>query len=237
MSSQQSLIRRVTPRLVKNIVKSAVFRARYGFPQPPLWSDLSGYERLLDITIQERLYEIEGDFVEIGAFLGGGTYKLSMLLQSRAPDKRLYSIDIFDPTSDLSRSECGHTMADAYVAHLEGKTQREAYDSVTRDCRNVVTLAQDSRSVNIPSQAVAFAYIDGNHSSEYVRNDFYLVWPKLSPGGVIAFDDYESDLPQVTQTIHVLIGENAGQIKKVWRTGVKTIAVKKQTQQEASTAR
>ncbi len=231
MGTRQSLIRRVTPVWIKSAVKPVWFRVRYGFAPPPVWSDLSGYERLLDIVIEERLCEIEGDFVEIGAFLGGGTYKLSRLLGSLAPDKRLYSIDVFDPNADLTLSDCGHTMADAYNRQLKGRTQRDVYDSIVRGCTNVITLAQDSKSVDIPSDSIAFAYIDGNHSADYVRSDFYLVWHKLSPGGVVAFDDYASDISHLTQTIHALIGENAGQIERIWRTGIKTMALKRSLQE------
>lgn len=132
MCSDGSLLKRITPNPIKRLLKPVAFRLRYGFPSPPLWSDTSGYDCLLDIVIHEKLYEVSGDFVEIGAFLGGGHLQI------------------------------------VNAASLVGARQ--------------------------------------------------------------ALDDYGRDLPQVTEAIHTLIGENAGEIQNVWRTGLKTIAIKKKPQ-------
>lgn len=36
---------------------------------------------------------------------------------------------------------------------------------------------------------IDFCFIDANHHYDYVKNDFYKVWPKISPGGLVVFHD------------------------------------------------
>jgi len=220
-------IKKIIPVRLRQIIKNFFFIRKYGFAPPPLFMDISGYELLLDTIIQQKLYQLEGDFIEIGAFLGGGTYKLSKLLEKLRVNKKIYAIDIFNPEFDKTICTRGEAMSELYKRILEGKDQYEIYKEVTKNCRNVVTLIGDSKKITIPCRKIAFAYIDGNHSPEYVRNDFYLVWSKLVSSGIVAFDDYGYDLPQVTKTVNQLIDEQSDKIFKVWTGGLKTIFIQK----------
>ena len=53
------------------------------------------------------------------------------------------------------------------------------------------------------------------NSSDYVRNDFHLVWDKTVSGGIVGFHDYGGDLPQTTRTIDELIEVNRHSIEHV----------------------
>lgn len=221
-------LKKLIPAVVKKYIRIFLFVKKYGFYPPPVWSDMTGYEILLDAIVQNKVYALDGDFVEVGAFLGGGTYKLSQLLKKLAPEKKIYTIDIFDPNSDKSMCTRGVTMTDLYQGVLQGKDQYEAYKQVTKNCNNVITIKKDSQEANLPCQNICFAYIDGNHNPEYVRSDFFLVWDKLVPNGMVVFDDYGFDLPQVTKTIHDLISENRNKVKRIWTSGLKTILIQKE---------
>ncbi len=223
-----SYIKKVIPLSFKQLVKKYLFIKKYGFSPPPPFSDMSGYELLLDTILYQKIYQLEGDFVEIGVFLGGGTYKLSKLLEKLASEKRIYAIDIFDPNFDKSACTRGLSMSDLYERILGDRNQHEIYKAITKNCDNIITIAKDSMKVSLPCQNISFAYIDGNHSPQYVRNDFYLVWNKLVSNGIIAFDDYGFDLPQVTKTIHELISENREEIKRIFTSGLKTIFIQKE---------
>lgn len=221
-------IGKVVPRRARETFWETAFRARWGFPSPPLWSDWSGYSRLLVELERNRIADVPGDVVEIGVLLGGGTYKLCKYLEREAPGKQVYAIDIFDPSFDSTTCAEGATMAELYQAALadgsvQGRTQREIFDHITADCHNLAVLAEDSATVQIPAERIAFAYIDGNHSAEYVRSDFELIWSKLSPGGIVSFDDYGSNIPEVTRTLHEIIGEHAGELVRTWTVAPKTL--------------
>jgi len=114
-----------------------------------------------------------------------------------------------------------------YKKSLKGKNQLDIYNEITKNCNNLITLIGDTKKIKLPANEISFAYIDGNHSSEYVNNDFILVWNKVSPGGVISFDDYGYDLPGVTREINKLIANNHTSIDKIWTKGKKTIFIQK----------
>jgi hypothetical protein len=100
-----------------------------------------------------------------------------------------------------------------------GRSQLEIFKAVTQDCENIVVVKGDSKSISLPANRVSFGFIDGNHSPPYVRNDFHLIWEKLSPKGVIGFDDYGDDLPQVTSTIDGLMEQYSEEIAQTWTKG------------------
>ena len=206
----------VLPAAAHERLRIALFRARWGFHPPPAWSDWSSYERFMALAERHGLHTVPGDVVEIGVLLGGGTYKLCHWFARHAPDKRVVAVDIFDPSFDPTRCTDGRTMAGLYREALAGRDQRAVFDEVTASCTNLTVIAGDSAAVELPCERIAFAYVDGNHSAPYVRSDFELIWERVSPGGVVAFDDYGGNLPEVTRTLHGLIGERAGEIARVW---------------------
>jgi hypothetical protein len=177
-------------------------------------NDFVGYEVLIDFMKERALHELEGDIIEIGAFLGGGTAKLARFAQNYG--KKVFAIDIFDPRCDSTRDSGGTRMCDIYEAFLQGRSQLEVYRETTRGFDNIITLDQDSREVEFPrEQRFIFGFIDGNHQPEYVRNDFYLVWRNLVPGGSVGFHDYGFDMPEVTEALVGLLGEHKDEISEV----------------------
>jgi hypothetical protein len=177
-------------------------------------TDFVGYEALIDFMRDRALHELDGDLVEIGAFMGGGTAKLAKFAGEHG--RKVYAIDVFDPGRDTSRDTSGARMCDVYEAFLQGRSQLEVYREATQGLDNVVTIDKDSRDVLFPEgRKFVFGFIDGNHQPEYVRNDFHMVWGCLVPGGVIGFHDYGSDLPEVTRTIDELLDEHLGEISDV----------------------
>lgn len=209
------------------IIYPLSFRLKYGFWPPPLGTDLSGYEVILDLIRDLRLYELEGDLLEIGTFLGGGAYKLSKYLERVAPMKKLYVVDIFDPSFDWTENTEGKSMAEIYLSHLRGLSQEEIFKKIIKGCSNIVIIKSDSKQAHIPADKLCFAFIDGCHDPSYVENDFYLAWTRLISGGVVGFDDYGYDLPQVTKTIDLLISRHEKEILKIWKAGKKLIFIQR----------
>lgn len=217
----RQLIQRKTPApLLEFSVKLRdTVRSKQIAPPPAETStDLVGYETLVEFIQSNNVLSADGDFVEIGTFLGGGAYKLSKFLQNSKSSKQLYVLDIFDPGFDATTNLGGNSMASLYSNVLKsyrGKTQWQIFSEVTRDCKNIIVIKADSKKTQIPSKSLCFCFIDGNHDPEYVQNDFYLIWNKLSAGGTVAFHDYEWDLPQTTAKINELINRHASEIDRV----------------------
>jgi SAM-dependent methyltransferase len=166
--------------------------------------DFVGYEVLTAYITDHRLYSLEGDFIEVGAFVGGGTQKLAAL--AKRYNKKVFVIDIFDPQADDTAIIDSVRMNDIYLAFLEGRSQYIEFCNNTRGFDNIVTIKQDSKLVKFKSnQRFSFGFVDGNHHPDYVTNDFLLVWKHLIPGGVLALHDYRSGLPKVTNAIDSLL--------------------------------
>ena len=198
------------------MLKRRAFRRRWGFESPPEWADWVGYEILLGEIDRLGLAQVEGDVLEIGALLGGGTAKLCNWFARSSPEKRVITVDVFDPGFDPTTTVEGWAMGDLYSNALGGRTQREIFDEVTDGCENLVVVAGDSTKAEIPTERLAFAFVDGSHVADDVKADFETVWQRLAPGGVAAFHDYGGDLPGVTHTLHERIGAHAAEIARIW---------------------
>jgi SAM-dependent methyltransferase len=197
-------------------VDAARFRRRWGFHPPPKWSDWVGYETLLEEIERNRIDSVDGDALEIGALLGGGTVKLCGWFARHAAGKRVIAVDVFDPSFDPTTTAEGWPMGTLYAKSLNGRNQRELFDEVTRGSANLVVVTGDSTSVDFGTERLAFAFVDGSHVAEDVRSDFERVWERLAPGGIAAFHDYGGNLPGVTRTLHSCIGQHADEIVRVW---------------------
>ncbi len=195
---------------------AARFRRRWGFSPPPPWADSVGYEVLLEEIERHRLDRVEGDALEIGVLLGGGTAKLCGWFARNAPGKRVVAVDVFDPDFDPTATVQGWTMRELYAHRLGDRNQRAVFDEVTSGCGNLTVLAGDSTSTPVPVDRLAFAFVDGSHVPADVRSDFELVWERLAPGGVAAFHDYGADLPGVTDTLDECVHARTDQIDQVW---------------------
>lgn len=182
---------------------------------PPPGTDLVGYDILLDWIRKRQIDKLDGDVVEIGSFLGGGTVKLARFFGRHS--KKVYAVDIFDPSFDHTINVDGDSMSSLYSNVLGGRTQEEVFRKVIRKYTNIVVIKEDSREVMLPCGKICFSFIDGCHDPDYVRNDFYLVWDKTVAGGVVGFHDYGGDLPQTTIAIDELIEANQDSIKQVFQ--------------------
>ena len=174
--------------------------------------DFVGYENLIKFMEDHSLFSLEGDIVEIGAFMGGGTVKLAEFGQKHG--KTVHVVDIFEPNLDQTVSTSGMTACTVYEAFLEGRSMWEVYQEATRNFSNVVTIREDSKKVTFDeSQKFIFGFIDGCHEETYVTSDFHLVWPHIVSGGALGFHDYEyDDWPEVTQAVKKILAKHRGEI-------------------------
>jgi SAM-dependent methyltransferase len=178
--------------------------------------DFVGYEVLIDLIKQRAIYKLEGDIIEIGAYMGRGTAKLAKF--ARRYGKKVYAVDVFDPSLDRTVSKSGIKAGDVYEAFLKGRPMLEAYRESTRGFDNIVTIREDSKKVSFPQeQRFIFGFIDGCHQQAYVENDFHVIWSHLVSGGAVGFHDYKyDDWPEVTKAADKLIREHKREISAVY---------------------
>jgi SAM-dependent methyltransferase len=178
--------------------------------------DFVGYEILIDFIEQQALYELEGDIVEIGAYMGRGTAKLARFAQTYG--KKVYAIDVFDASLDKTVSKSGIKAGEVYEAFLQGRSMLETYQESIRGFDNTVTIRENSRKVSFPQERrFIFGFIDGCHQQAYVENDFNVIWPHLVSGGALGFHDYRfDDWPEVTKAVEKLIREHRREISEAY---------------------
>jgi hypothetical protein len=178
--------------------------------------DFVGYEVLIDFIRRRGLHKLEGDIIEIGAYMGRGTVKLAKF--ARRCGKKVYAIDVFDPGQDGTLSKSGIKAGDVYEAFLKGRSMLEAYQESTRGFDNIITIREDSRKVIFPQeQRFIFGFIDGCHQQACVENDFHLIWPHLVPGGALGLHDYKfDDWPEVTKAADKLMHAHAREISEAY---------------------
>lgn len=133
--------------------------------------------------------------------------------------KSVWVIDVFDPSFDLTRNLAGNRMADLYRSMLCGRTQEEIFRQVTAPWSGSIhVLKVDSMKASLPDRLrFSFAFTDGNHSPEWVKSDFQLVWKRLAPGGWAGFHDYGGDLPEVTAALNSMMALHRAEIGRVER--------------------
>ena len=199
---------------MKNYIKGKLILFReIVFGRLGLQNDFVGYETLIEHIEKNKVQNLDGDFLEIGAFMGGGSKKLAMYANKFG--KRLYVIDIFNPDFDLTKNNRGEPMNWIYRKILGQKNLREVFDINTKDEKNIVVYSGDSKKIQLSDNLrFCFTFVDGNHDPEYVKNDFYIAWNKTVSGGIIAYHDYGGDLPQTTQAIKEMIEKNDAYINK-----------------------
>ena len=188
-------------------------------PRTPLEDDpddFVGYEVLIDFMKQRALCKLEGDIVEVGAYMGRGTAKLAKF--ARRYGKKIYAIDVFDPGLDKTLSKSGIKAADVYQAFLKGRPMSEAYRESIRGFDNIVTIREDSKKVSFPKeQRFVFGFIDGCHQQAYVESDFHVIWPHLVSGGAVGLHDYKfDDWPEVTEAAKKLMYAHKREISEAY---------------------
>jgi SAM-dependent methyltransferase len=196
--------------------KPVVRRLPWTITQEDDPDDFVGYEVLIDFMKQRALHKLQGDIVEIGAYMGRGTAKLAKF--ARRYGKKVYAVDLFDPGLDKTLSKSGVRAGDVYEAFLQGRSMLQAYRESTRAFGNIVTIRKDSRKVSFPKeQRFIFGFIDGCHQQSYVENDFNVIWPHLVSGGTLGFHDYEfDDWPEVTEAAGKLMQVHKSEIREAY---------------------
>jgi len=181
-----------------------------------LTDEFVGYENLISFVEERALHKSEGDIVEIGAYMGGGTVKLAEFAKKYG--KKVYAIDIFDPSLDKTIGKGGVKACEVYQAFLYGRSMLEVYQETIRGFDNIITIKDDSKKVKFPrEQKFIFGFVDGCHQQAYVENDFHVIWPNLVPGGVIGFHDYKfDDWPEVTKAVDRLMEAHKSEISEVY---------------------
>lgn len=132
----------------------------------------------------------------VAAEVGVAEGRLSRQLLELGIEK-LYLIDIWEKVPFIKG--CGS---------FEQKWHNENYESVLKIEKDypdsVIILKGFSYKMAdiIPDESLGMVYIDGDHTYEGARADIDSYWPKLVPGGIMAFHDARNPTYGIMNAIH-----------------------------------
>lgn len=184
-----------------------LLRLRSAFPQ----EKMGGWPERVALYLAASRVPVGGCIVEIGSWVGVGTCYLAAGLRA-VGGGRVYAVDTFRGTTLDPKSQSAWA---ASVAKMGGSTLPLLRKHV-RSCglEGLVTPIE-SPSVAAASgyngPPVDLLYIDGDHVYEAVRADFEAWWPRVRPGGLVMFHDYDERHPGVRQFVNeALLGPLQG---------------------------
>jgi O-methyltransferase len=180
-------------------------------------------ENLRDGVLRVVSENVRGDFIEAGVALGGSAILLAQLKPSNSA-LRLYDVFGMIPAPGPNDGEDAHRRYEVIKSGISeglgGKTyygyQNDLIESVRKNLAqfgftetgNNIHLVQGLFEDALhPPGAVAFAHIDCDWY-EPVKTCIDRIMPKLSPGGIMVFDDYSSYSGCTRAVDELLAGSN-----------------------------
>lgn len=147
---------------------------------------------------------VEGEVVEFGCYLGTTGLFIRRMLDANHQTKAFHAYDSFEGLP-------AKTIEDASVAGSDfraGELKVSKHDLIRNfkkaGLRPPITHKgwfSELRDKDVP-KLIAFAFIDGDFYRS-IKDSLELVWPRLSPGGIIIVDDYmRSHLPGATRAVN-----------------------------------
>ena len=134
-----------------------------------------------------RSRHLDGDVVECGVFTGGTAHLMACVLEGCEPVRRLHLFDTFSGMPASARAERDYHSPGQYSdTSLDRVKQRlKAFDFVEFH----PGLMPDTFSELDPSHQFSFVHVDVDIYPSTMDCCTWL-WPRISAGGVIVFDDY-----------------------------------------------
>lgn len=127
--------------------------------------------------------------LEIGTFDGNSTLQMALNAPS---DANIYTLDL----PSHRQISCSKVLTSVDLRYIRDKDrfQRKYYG--VKISNKIIELFGDSATFDFASMTaksgpIEFAFIDGSHSYEYVRNDTEQVLKILAPRGVVLWHDYD----------------------------------------------
>jgi O-methyltransferase len=136
-------------------------------------------------TLIRQSVSVPGDVWECGVYKGGTAAMMAAMLDHYAPQKRLYLFDTFEGMPGTDPGKDWHKQGDFSDTSLEAVTASVGFEE---QCVFRKGLIPDTFK-GLETSAIAFAHIDVDIYKS-ILDCLAFIWPRLSVGGFIVFDDY-----------------------------------------------
>lgn len=181
----------------------------------PLWALLGGQHfgpdflrSRLKTTYLEALWlahwasEIPtgGRILEIGCGSGGST---AVMATASEPSVTIETIDPFCTYNEEMHTGLVANVREGNEAEFRETARQFGYSGrlAHHQCSSL-----DAVGI-VAASTYDLVFVDGNHSTEFVKNDLAMSWLRLKPGGLLVGHDYTTRFPGVIQAVDAIDGK------------------------------
>jgi O-methyltransferase len=136
-------------------------------------------------TLLRQATNLSGDIWECGVYKGGTAAMMAAMLNDSDRSKRLYLFDTFEGMPETHAEKDWHKKGDFADTSAEAVARYVGHEDLCVIRKGLIP----ETFAGLESAAIAFAHVDVDiYKSILDCLDF--IWPRLSLGGFIVFDDY-----------------------------------------------
>ena len=136
-------------------------------------------------TLLRQCLFIDGDVWECGVYKGGTAAMMAAILRDKMPQKKLYLFDTFEGMPETNAEKDTHKKGDFADTSFESVTAYVGCPEVVIPRKGLIP----STFIGLESAEIAFAHVDVD-VYQSVLDCLEFIWPRLSRGGFVVFDDY-----------------------------------------------
>jgi O-methyltransferase len=128
---------------------------------------------------------VSGDVWECGVYKGGTAAMIAAILRDRSPSKKLYLFDTFEGMPETDQERDLHKSGDFSDTTAEAVATYVGCDDLCVVRKGFIP----ATFAGLESASIAFAHIDVDIYRS-ILDCLSFIWPRLSVGGFVIFDDY-----------------------------------------------
>ena len=136
-------------------------------------------------TLLRQAISISGDVWECGVYKGGTAAMMAAVLNDTHSSKRLYLFDTFEGMPETNAEKDWNKKGDFSDTSVETVIDYVGHDNLCVVRKGIIP----ETFAGLESAKIALAHIDVDIYKS-VLDCLHFIWPRLSTGGFIVFDDY-----------------------------------------------
>ncbi len=136
-------------------------------------------------TLLQQALHVEGGIWECGVYKGGTAAMMAAMLADKGPHKRLFLFDTFEGMPETDAAKDRHKKGDFADTSLEAVAGHVGHAALCVFRKGFIP----ATFAGLEAERIAFAHIDVD-IYQSILDCLEFIWPRLSFGGFIVFDDY-----------------------------------------------
>ena len=150
--------------------------------------DTEKLAKLKNLLIQ-AVESTSGEIWECGVYLGGSASVITKTLEIHKIDRKIRLFDSFQGLPKPNEHDNHHIEGDFSITEDAEESIREYFKSYTNVSIHKGWIPDSF--VGLEDSVISFCHLDLDLYEGYIKT-LEFVWPRMPPGGIIVFDDYDA---------------------------------------------